>query len=149
MTGAAQPETSFYSPLANLLNEIGKTLKPKVSCILQLANRGAGMPDGGLFTAEQVRDLDDKQPLCGQVPARGVIEAKSVSDDSWLTAKGKQVTKYGDRYGLVLVTNYRDFVLVGRGEGGKLRKMESFRPSRSRKRSSGTWRRIREISPNG
>ena len=52
-TGANVPETSFYGALEKLLNEIGKTLKPKVRCVLQLANRGAGNPDGGLFTANQ------------------------------------------------------------------------------------------------
>lgn len=126
-TGAAQPETSFYTPLANLLNEIGKTLKPRVRCVIQLTNRGAGMPDGGVFTAEQSRALDETQPLCGQMPERGVIEAKAVDDDSWFTAEGEQVTRYWGRYGLVLVTNYRDFVLVGRGEGGRPHKLETFR----------------------
>ena len=28
-TGAAVAETSFYAPLSNLLNEIGKTLSPR------------------------------------------------------------------------------------------------------------------------
>lgn len=35
-SGAAVKETSYYGPLANLLNEIGKTLKPKVKCIIML-----------------------------------------------------------------------------------------------------------------
>jgi hypothetical protein len=35
-SGAAVKETSYYGPLANLLNEIGKTLKPKVRCIINL-----------------------------------------------------------------------------------------------------------------
>jgi len=52
-TGAAVKETSYYSPLANLFNEIGKTLKPKVRCIINLANRGAGLPYGGYFTPDQ------------------------------------------------------------------------------------------------
>ena len=52
-TGAAVAETSFYPALSNLFNEIGKTLKPKVRCVINLANRGAGLPDGGLFTADQ------------------------------------------------------------------------------------------------
>jgi hypothetical protein len=51
--GAAVKETSYYPALSNLLNEVGKGLKPRVRCIIQLANRGAGLPDGGLFTAEQ------------------------------------------------------------------------------------------------
>lgn len=33
-SGANVPETSFYGPLANLLNEIGRTLKPRVRCII-------------------------------------------------------------------------------------------------------------------
>lgn len=33
-TGAAVKETSYYAPLANLLNAIGATLKPKVRCLI-------------------------------------------------------------------------------------------------------------------
>jgi hypothetical protein len=44
---AAVKETSYYGSLANLLNEIGKTLKPKVKCIINLQNQGAGLPDDG------------------------------------------------------------------------------------------------------
>jgi len=42
-SGAAVKETSYYGPLATLLNEIGKTLKPKVKCIINLQNVGAGL----------------------------------------------------------------------------------------------------------
>lgn len=48
-TGAAVAETSYYTPLANLLNTVGQTLKPRVRCIINLRNVGAGIPDGGLF----------------------------------------------------------------------------------------------------
>jgi hypothetical protein len=34
-----------------LLNEVGENLKPKVRCILQLANSGAGNPDGEFYHA--------------------------------------------------------------------------------------------------
>jgi hypothetical protein len=54
-TGAAVKETSYYPPLANLLNTVGQTLKPRVRCVINLKNQGAGMPDGGLFTLEGVR----------------------------------------------------------------------------------------------
>ena len=47
-SGAAVKETSYYGPLANLLNEIGKTLKPKVKCIINLQDQGIGLPDEGL-----------------------------------------------------------------------------------------------------
>ena len=52
------PETSFYPALERLLSEIGKSLSPKVRCVINLANRGAGLPDGGLFSADQFRGND-------------------------------------------------------------------------------------------
>jgi hypothetical protein len=33
-SGANVPETSFYGPWANLLNDVGRTLKPRVRCII-------------------------------------------------------------------------------------------------------------------
>jgi hypothetical protein len=125
--GAGVPETSYYPALANLLTEVGKHLKPKVRCVMSLANRGAGLPDGGLFTAEQFPKPSDAEPLPGQPPARGVIEVKPVKDDAWVTAEGEQVSRYWGKYRQVLVTNYRDFVLVGQDTEGKPAKLESFR----------------------
>lgn len=52
-SGSAVKETSYYGTLENLLNEVGKTLKPKVRCIINLQNQGAGLPDGGFYTADQ------------------------------------------------------------------------------------------------
>jgi hypothetical protein len=52
-TGSAVKETSFYPPLSNLFKEIGKDLKPKVLCVINLQNRGGGIPDGGFFTPNQ------------------------------------------------------------------------------------------------
>jgi hypothetical protein len=49
------PETSFYPALERLLSDIGKSFSPKVRCVINLANRGAGLPDGGLFSADQFR----------------------------------------------------------------------------------------------
>ena len=46
-TQAGTGETSYYTALSVLLNEIGSTLNPKVRCVIQLQNKGAGMPDGG------------------------------------------------------------------------------------------------------
>ena len=115
-TGAATPETAYYPALSNLLNEVGKTLKPKVRCIINLKNRGAGLPDGGLFTPDQFQRTDT-EPLPGTIPARGVIEVKPASDDTWLTAEGEQVSRYWGKYRQVLVTNLRDFLLVGQEIG--------------------------------
>jgi hypothetical protein len=130
-SGAATPETSSYTPLANLLNDIGKTLRPRVRCIMQLQNRGAGLPDGGLFTLDQLQHASGSEPLLGQLPARGVIEVKSPSDDAWVTADGPQVSKYWGKYRQVLVTNYRDFVLVGQDLDGNPVKLETYRLAES------------------
>jgi hypothetical protein len=126
-TRAAVAETSYYGPLASLLNEIGATLKPKVRCVINLANRGAGIPDGGLFTANQFQRGSDTEPQKGQLPERGVIEIKPARDDAWVIADGAQVSKYWQHYGQVLVTNYRDFVLVGKDADGRPVKLETFR----------------------
>ncbi len=91
-TGGGVKEESYYGSLANLLNGIGKSLKPQVKCIIELINRGAGHPDGGLFTKEQWDHGNKQAPLLGQVPARGVIEIKPTSDDTWVTAESEQVS---------------------------------------------------------
>jgi hypothetical protein len=116
-TGAATSETSFYSALEVLLNEIGRTLDPAVICNSQLRNQGAGHPDFGLYTKQQCRGGEPK-PGQGEIPERGVIEVKPLGDETWQTAKGKQASKYFDRYRLVLITNYREFRLIGEDDAG-------------------------------
>lgn len=125
--GPGVPETSFYPPLRTLLNAAGDMLKPKVRCIINLKNKGAGIPDGGLFTADILKKNTKAEPLEGLPPDRGAIEVKPVSDDAWLVADGEQVSKYWAKYGHVLVTNYRDFVMVGRDAQGKPVKLETYR----------------------
>ena len=125
--GPGVPETSFYPPLRNLLNAVGDTLKPKVRCIINLKNKGAGIPDGGLFTADSLKKHATAEPLAGLPPDRGAIESKPVADDAWLTADSQQVSKYWGKYGHVLVTNYRDFVMVGRDAQGQPVKLETYR----------------------
>jgi REP element-mobilizing transposase RayT len=132
-TGAGVKETSYYPTLSNLLNEVGKHLKPRVRCVINLANRGAGLPDGGLFTGDQFQKASDAEPLPGQKPARGVIEVKSTKDDAWVTADGEQVSRYWGSYRQVLVTNYRDFVLVGQDAEGNPAKLQPFRLADSEK----------------
>src|SRR4249920_653399 len=85
-TRSNAPETSFYPALEHLLTSLGKTLNPKVRCVINLANRGAGLPDGGLFTADQfgrkARAAEDQDnPFLAQSPSRGVIEAKPSTAD--------------------------------------------------------------------
>ena len=122
-SGAGTGERSSYGPLVNLLNAIGGTLKPKVFCVGELADQGAGHPDFGLFAARQVQK---GRPREGQTPERGVVEVKAADDDAWLTADSDQVSRYWGRYRLVLVTNTRDFVLVGENPAGRPAKLETF-----------------------
>ena len=126
LSGAGVQETSYYGPLANLLNEVGASLKPKVRCIINLANKGAGIPDGGLFTPDQFQKASEAAPLPGQVPARGAIEVKSTADDVRSTVQSDQVRRYLQRYRQVLVTNYRDFVLVTQGTDGEPQMLEAY-----------------------
>ena len=126
-SGGATGERSSYPALAGLLTAVGATLKPKVICVSELADQGAGHPDFGLYAAKQVQK---GQPKEGQVPERGVVEVKSVQDDAWLTAESQQVSRYWSRYRLVLVTNTRDFVLVGEDASGQPATLETFRLAR-------------------
>ncbi len=124
-TGAGVPETSYYGCLERLLNELGKTLKPKVRCILTLANRGAGNPDGGLFTPDEIKK-GAADPASGLDPSRGAIEVKAPAQDLDETVCSEQVERYCKKYGLVLVTNYRQFALVARDAAGRIAPLESF-----------------------
>jgi hypothetical protein len=124
-SGASVKETSYYPALRNLLSEIGQKLKPKVICVMNLADQGAGLPDGGLFSEEQF-DKKAKEPKQGQMPSRGAIEVKGAKDDAWVTAEGEQVTRYWKKYRQVLVTNYREFVLVGQDIEGQPVRLERY-----------------------
>ena len=123
-SGGATNERSLYVPLANLLNAVGGTLRPKVFCVQELADQGAGHPDFGLYSTRQVQK---GRPKAGQKPERGVVEVKPVADDAWLTAAGDQVSRYWDGYRRVLVTNARDFVLMGEDAAGQPVRLETFR----------------------
>ena len=122
-SGGATGERSSYGPLANLLNAIGATLKPKVFCVGELADQGAGHPDFGLYAAHQVQR---GRPRQGQTPERGVVEVKAPGEDTGGTASGEQVARYRRRYDLVLVTNLRAFALVVPDDAGGERTLETF-----------------------
>ena len=156
-SGGATDERSLYPPLSTLLNAVGDTLKPKVHCVSDMADQGAGHPDFGLYTAKQAQrgrrsgrqtHEDTERPVRhsrengnpsaphpapgthppdAPPPERGVVEVKPLTDDAWLTAESAQVSRYWNRYRLVLVTNYRDFVLLGEDAQGHPTPLETFR----------------------
>ena len=122
-TGGATKETSYYSALENLLNHFGEQLKPKVICNGQLRNDGAGNPDFGLYSRSQIQK---GEPRKGQKPERGVIEVKGLAEHTWQTADSAQATKYFDHYRLVLITNYREFRLIGEDASGNATELDKY-----------------------
>jgi hypothetical protein len=125
-SGAVTRETSGYPALAKLLDAAGHALKPKVRCLIQLRNNGAGLPDGGLFTSDQLKQTSEPAPLLGLAPARGVIEVKSASEEIAAIAQTEQIKNYLSLYGQLLLTNYRDFLLLKRA-GNTVQPLEGFR----------------------
>ena len=125
-TGAVTRELSYYSPLAALLEAAGQGLRPKVRCVMNLHNQGAGLPDGGFFTTDQLQDTSEEGALKAQVPGRGVLEVKPLSHDLRVLSQTEQVSRYRQRYRLVLLTNYREFLLIGQNEVGEPVFMESY-----------------------
>jgi len=115
-SGAATDETSFYTPLENLLDAVGEDLEPQIDCVMQLKDAGAGNPDGGLFRADQIPETraplfeDDREV---PIPGRGAIEVKAPTDGLDALQESSQVQRYLDRYGICLITNYRAFRLLG------------------------------------
>jgi Type ISP C-terminal specificity domain/N-6 DNA Methylase len=125
-SGQATDETSYYDALTGFLNAIGADLKPSVRAVLTLKDRGAGLPDGGLFSANQLRTRVDNSAESGALPSRGAIEVKPLGDDVQRIAQTEQVGRYLQKYGQVLVTNYREFLLVGRNQAGQPRLLETY-----------------------
>ena len=124
-SGVATDERSTYFPLATLLTAVGATLKPKVFCVVEPIDQGAGHPDLYLYVEKQ---LQRGQPHRGQeqTPERGVVEVKAPGEDTREQTVRDQVSRYWQRYHLVLVTNLCKFELVGQDAAGKEVRLESF-----------------------
>jgi len=95
-TQGGTQERSYYAAISNLLDSIGAGIKPKVRCVMELKNIGAGNPDGGLFTPDQFDRKTGSIKNLG-APSRGVIEVKAPSEAVDDTATTKQIEKYWDR----------------------------------------------------
>lgn len=126
MTGGVTDETASYPALKALLDAIGADLSPRVHCELHPTG-GVGIPDGGLFTAEQIQRGDPTALLRGARPARGVIEVKPVADDIDAVVASEQVADYFADHRQVLVTNYRDFVFLAQNAEGRRAEFGRFR----------------------
>ncbi len=142
LSGQGATELSYYAALRQLLEEVGAGLRPKVRCLMNLKNHGAGLPDGGLFTADQIRGRRaaeaagaDGRPvlsdfelrtLGGQKPARGAIEVKPPAGDVRVVAASPQMHGYLGAYRQVLVTTMREFLLLGIDQHGRPTTLEQY-----------------------
>lgn len=118
VSGIGVPETSGYPALSKLLNAVGDSLKPKITAVIHPANNGAGIPDGGLFSARELKKHGIDSPTLFQLkPERGVIEVKPLDTDLSAFESTPQVRGYLEHYGQILLTNYRSFALWSWNEG--------------------------------
>ena len=65
-----------------------------------------------------------------------MVEVKTPDNDAFVTATSAQVSRYWTRYRLVLVTNMRDFALVGEDGSGQPAKLETFQLAAAQTSSS-------------
>lgn len=124
-TGSATAETSFYPPLDRLLNASGQTLKPPILFSTQLRNQGAGVPDGGFFPQPH-RPRRNAPPPVLQNPERGVVEIKPADYNLDTLTNEPQTRRYLDQYGLVLITNLREFRLLLLTPTGVIQTLERY-----------------------
>jgi hypothetical protein len=124
-TGSATAETSFYPPLDRLFNAVGQTLKPAILFSTQLRNSGAGLPDGGFFPQPK-RQRRSAEPELLQNPERGVVEIKPADYNIDALASEPQILGYLRQYGLVLITNLRQFRLLELSPSDTVRVLESY-----------------------
>ena len=125
----AVKETSYYPALSNLFNEI-RTWPETARAVRDSSEQHRrGIAGRRLVHARSVAQRIGYADLISKVPpSRGVIEAKGTGDSADTIAKSPQVAKYLERYGQVLVTTLRDFVLVGKTAGGKATILERYAP---------------------
>jgi hypothetical protein len=118
-TGAGTAETSYYGALQGVLNTIGAELHPRIYCLSQMSGGSAGFPDFGLFVEQQFsRGEAASWTAGGPAPERGAIEADDIPAALAVKRGSQQVANYLAAYGLVLITNFRDFELLEAGTNG-------------------------------
>ncbi len=100
------PELSHYTALDNLFDAVGDELIPKVRAVVHYSETASGQPDLGFFSGESTD------------PDRGVVEVKGADADLHALIDSEQVDEYWQARKLVLVTNLREFALVGPDSGG-------------------------------
>ena len=109
------PELSHYTALDNLFNAVGAQLKPRVRAVVHPSEPGSDQPDIGFFS-----DAGKQTLFTADTADRGVVEVKSADADLEQLIASEQVGRYWRAHRLVLVTNLRQFALIGEdGDGAK------------------------------
>ncbi len=108
------PELSHYTALDNLFDAVGDELSPKVRAVVHYSETNPGQPDLGFFSGESTD------------PDRGVVEVKGADADLDETIESDQVDQYWQTRKLVLVTNLREFALVGQDNDGAKATLEHY-----------------------
>lgn len=109
----ARNERHGYPALRTMLDGVGAGLSPVVRCVTDPQGSGGDQPDVAFYTFGQF-DRQGGGLMPGALPDRGVAEVKKPEADLRQIAGGEQVGRYLERFGLVLVTNYREFLLLDR-----------------------------------
>ena len=109
------PELSHYTALDNLFDAVGAQLKPRVRAVVHPSESGSDQPDIGFFS-----DAGKQTLFTADTADRGVVEVKSADADIEQLIASEQVGRYWRAHRLVLVTNLRQFALIGEdGDGSK------------------------------
>ena len=108
------PELSHYTALDNLFDAVGEQLTPKVRAVVHYSETNPEQPDLGFFSGENTD------------PDRGVVEVKGADADLDALIASVQVDGYWQRHKLVLVTNLREFALVGQDNNGAKHTLERY-----------------------
>ena len=136
-SGAGVPETSYYPALSNLFNAVGKTIKPKVRCIISISNQGRRSAGRRLVHARSIPAPVLRSPETRPAAGAGRIEVKGTKPEVSAIAVSDQVKDYLKTYGIVIVSNLRSFAIVecgSNGHSGRARSRSIWRPM---KRTSG------------
>ena len=108
------PELSHYTALDNLFDAVGGQLTPGVRAVVHYSEAASGQPDLGFFSADNTE------------PDRGVVEVKAADADLDQLIDSEQVHNYWQTRKLVLVTNLRQFALVGQDAAGAKATLERY-----------------------
>ena len=117
--GRPTPESSYYSAPENLINNISDAMNFNLVCNAQSSGDGQ-FPDFGLFSQSRLSAGD----MGGSMPEFGVMEMKGLSADVREVAKGDQAAGYLSTHGIVAISNYREFLLLGKDNEGNPQERE-------------------------